>query len=461
MNSCLADLSRLIPTSYSKKGRGRIEKTEIIEMAIKHMKHLQNLACQGDKKDRSKEGIEMAGEMEAGLKKSTSIEFFRVGYHECLTELMHFLVEKEGLYSGDAFCVRLMGHLQKHYDKLGKVSTSEIHSTVNKAWSGQALPSATSIQGRDSQDENLKSEKSDESGYVSNTKNDEEEVVNLTVHHESRRRRRSDYSGQEWDQGPASAPYDDKPEDVEEGAQDEDRGIEEVARGTSGSPLPHEKESRYQEERLQSSDQPSDLSKKMDVEASMHLYKFKSNIRQRFSLQDAPLDEDQSSPRRESVCSDGGVGLDLDTLPVPYPERYASPRFQHTNEPRPCPYTNPVFDLKHEEEPEVKLSPSPSPAPVHPSPLLHSSSKKLVPIFALNARGTYYIPMTVDIAVINPILSLYLEESNPVLHPVNISVNYKLSTGIAGLPLKPAAAPRSGVIQQPSVIKNWREQTNM
>ena len=41
MNNCLADLSRLIPTEYLKKGRGRIEKTEIIEMAIKHMKHLQ------------------------------------------------------------------------------------------------------------------------------------------------------------------------------------------------------------------------------------------------------------------------------------------------------------------------------------------------------------------------------------------------------------------------------------
>lgn len=40
MNNCLADLSRLIPSSYLKKGRGRIEKTEIIEMAIKHMKHL-------------------------------------------------------------------------------------------------------------------------------------------------------------------------------------------------------------------------------------------------------------------------------------------------------------------------------------------------------------------------------------------------------------------------------------
>lgn len=43
MNNCLADLSRLIPADYMKKGRGRIEKTEIIEMAIKHMRHLQNI----------------------------------------------------------------------------------------------------------------------------------------------------------------------------------------------------------------------------------------------------------------------------------------------------------------------------------------------------------------------------------------------------------------------------------
>ena len=43
MNNCLADLSRLIPAEYLKKGRGRVEKTEIIEMAIRHMKHLQSL----------------------------------------------------------------------------------------------------------------------------------------------------------------------------------------------------------------------------------------------------------------------------------------------------------------------------------------------------------------------------------------------------------------------------------
>lgn len=45
MNNCLADLSKLLPEEYLKRGRGRIEKTEIIEMAIKHLKHLQAHAC--------------------------------------------------------------------------------------------------------------------------------------------------------------------------------------------------------------------------------------------------------------------------------------------------------------------------------------------------------------------------------------------------------------------------------
>lgn len=40
MNNCLADLSKLIPAHYMKKGRGRVEKTEIIESAIKHLKDL-------------------------------------------------------------------------------------------------------------------------------------------------------------------------------------------------------------------------------------------------------------------------------------------------------------------------------------------------------------------------------------------------------------------------------------
>lgn len=40
MNNRLADLSKLIPSQYMRNGRGRLEKTEIIEMAIRHLKDL-------------------------------------------------------------------------------------------------------------------------------------------------------------------------------------------------------------------------------------------------------------------------------------------------------------------------------------------------------------------------------------------------------------------------------------
>ena len=49
-----------------------------------------------------------------------------------------------------------------------------------------------------------------------------------------------------------------------------------------------------------------------------------------------------------------------------------------------------------------------------------------VPIFALNSRGSYYVPMTVDLSVISPFMSLYREENCPILHPVTISVNFQV-----------------------------------
>ncbi|KAF8794706.1 transcription factor cwo-like isoform X2 [Argiope bruennichi] len=107
MNNCLADLSRLVPTNYLKKGRGRIEKTEIIEMAIKHLKHLQAHPC----KDPA--NCEVAKTTEQDHKRQ-----YRLGYHECMSETVRFMVESEGLFSGDGVCVRLINHLQKHYDKV-------------------------------------------------------------------------------------------------------------------------------------------------------------------------------------------------------------------------------------------------------------------------------------------------------------------------------------------------------
>ncbi|ROT71647.1 Hairy/enhancer-of-split related with YRPW motif protein 2 [Penaeus vannamei] len=109
MNNCLADLSRLIPTYYLKKGRGRIEKTEIIEMAIKYMKHLQAHAC------NQMENCEVTTKQEWS---GNQMEQFHLGYQECMSETMQFLVESEGFFSGDSLCVRLMNHLTKHCEKI-------------------------------------------------------------------------------------------------------------------------------------------------------------------------------------------------------------------------------------------------------------------------------------------------------------------------------------------------------
>lgn len=169
MNNCLADLSRLIPTTYLKKGR--IEKTEIIEMAIKHMKHLHQHPC------NSAEKCDMADGKDGDIplkEVNTRVESFRVGYHECLTELMHFLVEKEGLYAGDSFCVRILTQLQKHFDKLGRASNINniIMTSNNKVQPSTFIPSSVI---------NSEAPSEAESGYTSTAtyKESIDEAINM------------------------------------------------------------------------------------------------------------------------------------------------------------------------------------------------------------------------------------------------------------------------------------------
>ncbi|KAI4485769.1 hypothetical protein M0804_006258 [Polistes exclamans] len=141
MNNCLADLSRLIPAEYLKKGRGRVEKTEIIEMAIRHMKHLQGLrqGCyfiyfnvvplktkqasvvtpvHAHPEDSVDSISHSAAAAAAAAAASTATEHYRLGFQECLSETMHFLIEVEGFYARDSLCVQLTNHLQQHCEKI-------------------------------------------------------------------------------------------------------------------------------------------------------------------------------------------------------------------------------------------------------------------------------------------------------------------------------------------------------
>lgn len=423
MNNCLADLSRLIPSSYLKKGRGRIEKTEIIEMAIKHIRHLQSHPC------TKKEGCEIKQEIESGLSKASSVESFRVGYHECLTETMHFLVEKEGLYAGNSFCVRLMTHLQKHFDKLGRASTSEIISHVGRSRQGNnpdvVEPSVIRERLHDREDLGVKSEygvSSEESGY----KTDETKTV-VSLDEPSRAIQSTvpgHFSGAEADV-----------ETIEKDGNPSDLSLHPSIRGSN--------------EKI-----PEDLS------MSSGLYKFKSNIRNRFhSMQEDEKDLLISAKRtRQDSAStdvDQSFEVDLDSR-LPISDTFAS-------------YNSPLRHKSGNTD-DIKLSPSPGPNP-------SSLSGQHIPVFALNSRGSYYVPLSVDSSNLEDFLPYLTEPGCGPYHPITISVKFSsilpVSSTHSSMPLTPdtefsnvnsrntgAGRGGVGVIQaQQSVIKNWRDPT--
>ncbi|XP_055339107.1 uncharacterized protein LOC129588763 isoform X2 [Paramacrobiotus metropolitanus] len=122
MNNCLADLSRLIPSSYLRKvrGRGRIEKTEIIEMAIKHIRYLQSKLP-----SRFQTDVEHVSPSESPTPESkdntgsSTSRSYAEGYKDCFVELLQFLVDVEGFFVGEGLCSRLLNHTQNALDRMG------------------------------------------------------------------------------------------------------------------------------------------------------------------------------------------------------------------------------------------------------------------------------------------------------------------------------------------------------
>lgn len=106
-NRCLADLSRLIPSQYMRKGRGRVEKTEIIEMAIRHLKNLQTQEV---------------------LREATYAEHYRSGYNDCVSEAAKFLLRErdEELY------YKMITHLRDHMPEPMKGKDNVVASI--KSW---------------------------------------------------------------------------------------------------------------------------------------------------------------------------------------------------------------------------------------------------------------------------------------------------------------------------------------
>ncbi|XP_026070401.1 hairy/enhancer-of-split related with YRPW motif protein 2-like [Carassius auratus] len=94
INNSLSELRRLVPTAFEKQGSAKLEKAEILQMTVDHLKMVQ---ATGGK-----------GYFDAH---SLAMDFMSIGFRECLTEVARYLSSVEGLDSSDPLRIRLVSHL--------------------------------------------------------------------------------------------------------------------------------------------------------------------------------------------------------------------------------------------------------------------------------------------------------------------------------------------------------------
>ncbi|XP_064883156.1 hairy/enhancer-of-split related with YRPW motif protein 1-like [Oncorhynchus nerka] len=125
INNSLTDLRRLVPSAFEKQGSSKLEKAEILQITVDHLKMIHAASGQG------------YFEAHALAK-----DYRSLGFRECLSETARYLSIMEGWNSVDPLRVRLVSHLNNY------ASQRDIHTGLTGhpgqlAW-GSALrtPSA-------------------------------------------------------------------------------------------------------------------------------------------------------------------------------------------------------------------------------------------------------------------------------------------------------------------------------
>ncbi|XP_062385483.1 hairy/enhancer-of-split related with YRPW motif protein 1 isoform X2 [Sardina pilchardus] len=97
INNSLTELRRLVPSAFEKQGSAKLEKAEILQMTVDHLKMLH---AAGGK-----------GYFEAH---ALALDYRALGWRECVAECVRYLGLLEGLDSADPLRVRLLAHLNSY-----------------------------------------------------------------------------------------------------------------------------------------------------------------------------------------------------------------------------------------------------------------------------------------------------------------------------------------------------------
>ncbi|XP_033745404.1 uncharacterized protein LOC117330938 [Pecten maximus] len=381
MNNCLADLSRLIPSNYLKQGQGRIEKTEIIEMATRHISHLQKLnKLFGENED-----------MMSHDKKQCCKGKFYLGFKDCQDEVMRFFVEQEGWEANDPLCCKIMLHLSQSSSKFISSASGKTSNPcgmddviITDECSNQSL--STSDQGSYLMSDSGKYSVHPEMSPLKHKDNSEGYISDFQQHNNSHMTLV-------------------KPEDGCLGALDE-------ACLTYTAQKVHENSASYPNRQEYDSCNSSDFSSVSKTNAASdfdqsgsNVYKFKHNITKRFSQEEKHHNPTEARETRNWHSGDG----------VSKPNRKVS-RHQSRS---PSSDDTVYPDSSHSSDGVERRCKT--------SLKLPNTSSTPLPAFVLHPKGTHYIPLSIHPSHIKNILpkeSLRDNSSLPAFHPISIPVNF-------------------------------------
>uniref|UniRef100_A0A667WZ35 Hes-related family bHLH transcription factor with YRPW motif 1 n=1 Tax=Myripristis murdjan TaxID=586833 RepID=A0A667WZ35_9TELE len=118
INNSLTELRRLVPSAFEKQGSAKLEKAEILQMTVDHLKMLH---AAGGK-----------GYFDAH---ALAMDYRGLGFRECLAETARYLSIIEGLDSTDPLRIRLVSHLNNY------ASQREAHTGLSHLAWGSAFGS--------------------------------------------------------------------------------------------------------------------------------------------------------------------------------------------------------------------------------------------------------------------------------------------------------------------------------
>ncbi|XP_012940775.1 hairy/enhancer-of-split related with YRPW motif protein 1 [Aplysia californica] len=117
INTSLTELRRLVPSAFEKQGSAKLEKAEILQMTVDHLKILHQKGINTYNFDPH----------------AVAVDYRSVGFRECAAEVARYLVAVEGLDLQDPLRLRLLGHLQCYSAQREAAAKASLQ---NSTWGG-------------------------------------------------------------------------------------------------------------------------------------------------------------------------------------------------------------------------------------------------------------------------------------------------------------------------------------